>query len=576
MNPFHRYIKGNTLRWFFLGLGLLAVVALTALNIYSLYALRESTIEAEKENRKVQLEEFTQKVRYRFYQPFRVIRNLDINEMEQSWEEFGAFPEHFYAVLDEAIEDSLYHEIYYTPDHMNGCFQPDYPLYVYEAQARLFSMTNSSPKVVCDGFGLSKSHMNTVDLSTYSWNNRTVFDAHRTMTLALINPDNDTVLGHLAFVINQDYLLEGVLRPMLEEEFGDASQAGMVVWVRNWILGENLLSNNDEIEYSRDKVDIRQRFPDLLDNWILQASFIDSPASAATSASLNRNLLVLGISVFVLFGALVFMFINAQKERDFAQQQAGFLANVTHELKTPLAVMQAAGENIYDGRVTEGTRLKSYGEHIYNEAVRLTKMIDKLLDVARADSSTKELAKQAPYKPDLLTEEYVVNNRDFIESKGFTLRTSYQENLPFIMVDRDHFDIILGNLIENSIKYSGEEKEIDIRVTAGKNQVEVSVADKGQGIPKKAQKNIFNKFYRVENSMTAQTKGHGLGLSIVKNMVGLNGGKITVNSEPGKGAIFTIEFPALFHAGGNGTTTEKSRTSDKRIHKITNLEHHEG
>src|SRR5690625_1528119 len=124
---------------------------------------------------------------------------------------------------------------------------------------------------------------------------------------------------------------------MLVEGFGDASQAGMVVWVRNWILGENLLSNNDELEYSRDKVDIRQRFPDLLDNWILQASFIDSPASAATSASLNRNLLVLGIAVFVLFGALVFMFINAQKERDFAQQQAGFLANVTHELKTPLA-----------------------------------------------------------------------------------------------------------------------------------------------------------------------------------------------------------------------------------------------
>lgn len=557
-----------------MGLGILAVVALTVLNIYSLYALRESTIEAEKENRKVQLEEFTQKVRYRFYQPFRGIRNLDINKMEASWEEFGAFPEHFYTVLDEAIDDSLYLDIYYTPDHMNGCFQPDYPLYIYESQAQLFSMTNSSPKVVCDGFGLSKSHMNTVDLSTYSWNNRTVFDAHRTMTLALINPDNDTILGHLAFVINQDYLLNGVLQPMLEEEFGDASQAGMVVWVRNWILGENLLTNNANIEYTRDKIDIRQRFPDLLDNWNLQASFIETPAATATSASLMRNLFVLGIAVFTLFGALVFMFINAQKEREFAQQQAGFLANVTHELKTPLAVMQAAGENIFDGRVTEGSRLKSYGEHIYNEAVRLRTMIDKLLDVAKADSSTMEQAKQAPYKLNLLTEEYFNNNREFIESKGFAIRTTYDTNLPLVMIDSDHFNIIFGNLIENSIKYSWHDKEIHVTVSSTKGHVTVSVADKGQGIPKKAQKNIFNKFYRIENSMTAQTKGHGLGLSIVKNLVDLNGGKITVNSEPGKGAVFTVHFPALFYT--SQTAEENQPILNPELKKQINLEQHEG
>src|SRR5690625_7242075 len=103
MNPFHRFIIGYTLRWFFLGLGLLAVVALTALNIYSLYALRESRIEAEKENRKVQLAEFTQKVRYRFYQPFTVIRNLDINMSEQSRQKPGAFPEHFYVDLEDMI-----------------------------------------------------------------------------------------------------------------------------------------------------------------------------------------------------------------------------------------------------------------------------------------------------------------------------------------------------------------------------------------------------------------------------------------------------------------------------------------
>lgn len=546
MLAFHKIKKSNTLRWFFLGLGLLAVVALTVLNIYSLYALQESTVEAAKENRKIQLEEFSQKVRFRFYQPFRGIRNLDMNEIELSWNTYGAFPEHFNSVLNEAINDSLFTDIYYTPDHMKGCFQPDYPLYKFDPESKLFSMTNSSPKIVCDGFGLSKSRMNTIDLANYNWNNRTMFDSHRTMTLALINPDHDSVLGHVTFIINQDYLINGVLEPMLSEDFGNSAEAGMVVWVRNWIMGEILLTNNNGVEYNRDNVDIYQRFPDLLDNWIIQASFIESPVSSATNASLNRNLLVLGIAVFILFGALVFMFINAQKEREFAERQAGFLANVTHELKTPLALMQAAGENISDGRVAEGERLKNYGKHIYGEAIRLRKMIDKLLDVAKSDSS-KIMAKQAPYQINRLVSKFIESKRDYIESQGFDLELDITEEIPPVMIDQDHLETILGNLLENSVKYSWDKKNITVQVYSENKSVFVSVTDKGQGIPKKAQKNIFKKFYRVENSMTAQTKGHGLGLSIVKNMVELNGGTISVSSEPGNGSEFVLAFQALFN-----------------------------
>jgi signal transduction histidine kinase len=567
MQAFHKLKKSNTLRWFFLGLGLLAVVALTVLNIYSLYALQESTVEAAKENRKIQLEEFSQKVRFRFYQPFRGIRNLDMNEIELSWNTYGAFPEHFNSVLNEAINDSLFTDIYYTPDHMKGCFKPDYPLYKFDPESELFSMTNSSPKEVCDGFGLSKSRMNTVDLENYNWNNRTMFDSHRTMTLALINPDHDTVLGHVTFLIDQDYLLNGVLKPMLAEDFGNSAEAGMVVWIRNWIMGEILLTNNTDIAYNRDNVDIYQRFPDLLDNWIIQASFIESPFTSATSASLNRNLMVLGIAVFILFGALVFMFINAQKEREFAERQAGFLANVTHELKTPLALMQAAGENISDGRVSEGERLKNYGEHIYSEAIRLRKMIDKLLDVAKSDSN-RTMAKQAPYQLNELANNFIESKREYIESKGFSLSANMDSNLPPVMIDHDHFETILGNLLENSIKYSWDRKEISVHVYADKKQVYLSVADKGQGIPKKAQKNIFKKFYRVENSMTAQTKGHGLGLSIVKNMVQLNGGTISVNSEPGKGSEFIVAFHALFNQHQKDKAVQKS-DDPKNIAEVT-------
>jgi signal transduction histidine kinase len=544
MRLFKKYKQSNTLRWFFLGIGILAVIALTGMNIYSLYALRESTIESAKENRKYQLEEFTNKVRYRFYRPFRGISKLDMNDLEDSWEASGNFPIHFQNVLKDALEDSLFSDIYYTPDYLNGCYKPDQPIYQFNHFSGLFTIATDPPKEVCDGFGISKSRMNTINIEEFRWNNKVAFDAHRTMTLALINLDDHNLVGHINFVIDRDYLLNDILEPELMSKFGDTEESGMVVWLRDWMQDDVLLNSNPAYQFSREKVDMRQRFPDLLDNWVIQASFLQSPAVAATNASLTRNLIVLGFAVFVLFGALVFMFINAQREREFAQRQAGFLANVTHELKTPLALMQAAGENISDGRVTDGERLKNYGVHIYDESIRLRRMIDKLLDVARVDSG-QTLVKKTALNIQTVLKDYHIKNKDYVKSKGFSFSFHSDEKIPMIMADPDHLENILNNLIENSIKYSNDTKEINIGLSVKKSKVLITVADKGDGIPKKAQKKIFDKFFRIENGMTAKTKGHGLGLSIVKNMVELNDGTIEVTSEVGKGSVFTICFPAL-------------------------------
>ncbi|TVR16512.1 MAG: sensor histidine kinase [Balneolaceae bacterium] len=545
MSLFNKFKKSNTLRWFFLSVGILAVVAITGMNVYSLYALKESTIEAAKENRKVQLEEYASTVLYRFYQPFRGIRNLEMNDLEVSWDATGTFPVQFNEVLAKAISDSLFSDIYFSPGHMNGCYIFELPIYNFDHNSGAFLVSADVPKEVCDGFGLSKSRVNTITLEDFRWNNKVVFDAHRTMTLVLINNDENRVVGHLNFVIDREYLLNKILEPELKAKFGEESDSGMAVWLRDWMQNEILLSSNPNYEYSRDKIEMRQRFPDLLDNWIIVASFFESPAVAASNASLNRNLFALGIAVFVLFGAFVFMFINAQREREFAQRQAGFLANVTHELKTPLAVMQAAGENISDGRVTDEQRLKDYGGHIYTEAIRLRKMIDKLLDVAKADSG-QTMVNQAPYKLDELADHYYKTTKQYVISKGFEYSIHKEENMPFVMVDSDHIETILSNLVENSMKYSSGNKDITIDVKSGRKTVSFSVTDKGDGVPKKAQKHIFDKFYRVESSMTSNTKGHGLGLSIVKNMVELNGGTITVSSEVDKGTTFTVTFPALF------------------------------
>ena len=264
---------------------------------------------------------------------------------------------------------------------------------------------------------------------------------------------------------------------------------------------------------------------------------------------------MLGVAVFVLLGALMFIFINAQRERELAERQAGFLANITHELKTPLAVMQAAGENLSDGRVTEGERLKTYGDHIYNESVRLKRMIEKLLDAAKVDSG--ELStEQAPHYLQELTAEFVEANRGYIEDQGFEFTYTHDKNLPLVMVDADHVETTLNNLVENAMKYSREKKEINIKVQKKGGNVAISVTDKGTGIPKSSLRYVFDKFYRVEDSLTAKTKGHGLGLSIVKNMVELNGGTIDVKSEYGKGSTFIVKFPTLMSSDSAKITAD--------------------
>ena len=541
---FQKYKQSNTLRWFFLGVGILAVLVLTGLNIYSLYALRESTIESAKENRKIQLEEFTEAVRHRFYSPFRGISKLNTSDLQDSWNKNGDFPLYFREVLANAIDDSLFTDIYYTPDERIGCWHPDRDVYRFDRQTSSFVVDNDVPKEACDGIGISKTRMNTVSLQDYRWNNRMEFDAHRSMTLALINNNEQKVIGHINFLIDKEYLLNHILKPKLKSKIGLPEESGIVVWLRDWMQDEILLCSGNQVKYDRAKVDIRQRFPDLLDNWVLYASFTESPSVAATKASVNRNFVLVGIAVFVLFGAFIFMFINAQREREFARRQAGFLANVTHELKTPLAVMQAAGENISDGRVTDGKRLKDYGSHIYSEAIRLRKMIDKLLDVAKVDSG-QTVVEQAPYQLKHLVGEYYQTNKAYIEEKGFSFEFQSDEKIPPVMIDPDHLETILNNLVENSLKYSHDRKNIQINLHSDGESVKLSVTDKGEGIPKKDQKNIFDKFYRVENSLTAKTKGHGLGLSIVKNLVSLNGGSILVKSEPRLGATFSINFKAL-------------------------------
>ncbi len=536
--------KVSSLRWILLATGIVAIIGLTGMNVYSLYALRDQTIESQKENKKLQVTEFADNTRRRFIHPFRGLSSIDMDKVEQHFKRTGQFPSEALRILHKASSDSIYEGIYFLPSDIRQCRDLEAFL-KFNTGRDAFIPSEADTEIICDGMGMARTRMRVL-MDEYKFNNKVIFDTHRSMTLALVNTEEREVIGYLTMPVNQQYLTEHYLQPKLQEKFGSQKQSGINVWLRDWTRNKDkiIASSDPSVAYDSDRIQFKHQFPDFFDDWYLAVAFAEDPLLAAASSSLIKNLVVLGAAFFLLLGALVFMFINAQRERELARRQAGFLANVTHELKTPLAVMQAAGENLAAGRVDKKERLKSYGEHIYNESIRLRRMIEKLLDVAKTDANQAKVEAEPVYLSDILR-RYLDKHASYIEEKGFTLETEISDDIPMTMMDVENFETIVGNLIENALKYSKEEKRIRIELKQEGDRLRLSVADRGVGISRHSLKHIFEKFYRAEDTLTANTKGHGLGLSIVKNLVELNGGTIEVNSKEDEGSSFIIYFSIL-------------------------------
>jgi len=532
----------GSLRWILLAAGVIAILGITGMNVYSLYALHENAIESDRENKKLQIAEFADKIRYRFFKQFYGLSSTDIKRLQDHFQETGQFTKDITKLLNKAATDSMYKNIYFIPSGSDACQQRD-PILEYEPTDDQFRPDANYTEVVCDGMGIARTQMKSL-ISDYRYNNKVIFDSHRSLTIVLVNPSAHSIFGYLIMPFNQDFLRNSFLPRKLAEKFGTPEQSGLNVWLRDWTNNEIIASSDTSLTYDREKIQFEQNFPDFFDYWKMEVAFTNKSTVATSNASLVKNLVILGAAMLLLLGALVFLFISAQKERALAERQTDFLANVTHELKTPLSVMQAAGENLADGRVQDENRLKNYGTHIYNEAVRLRKMIDKLLDVAKANAG-QSLIEPKPVNIRKQVLSYLDEHRTYIENKGFTIDVNIAESIPTVMVDVDSFDTILSNLVENAVKYSDEEKYLGISLQSDGEQVELRVEDHGIGMTGKNMSQIFDKFYRAEDTLTAKTKGHGLGLSIVKNLVELNRGTIEVQSEPGEGSLFIVQFPAL-------------------------------
>jgi signal transduction histidine kinase len=281
-------------------------------------------------------------------------------------------------------------------------------------------------------------------------------------------------------------------------------------------------------------------------NWTLNVQHSAGSLEKFIAGTRNKNL---GIS-FGILGLLavsiVFVFVSAQRARVLAQRQIDFVSSVSHEFRTPLAVIYSAGENLADGVAREEKQVSRYGNLIKNEGKKLTAMVEQILEFAGANSGKKKYDFRELNVRDII-ENALAECQALIDEKGFSVETDYAENLPPVKADANALSQAIQNLIGNSLKYSNGEKQIKISARNGGGRVKITVEDKGIGISPKDLKHIFEPFFRAKAVVDEQIHGNGLGLSLVRETVEAHGGKISVESEVDKGSRFSIQLPV---AGG--------------------------
>lgn len=245
--------------------------------------------------------------------------------------------------------------------------------------------------------------------------------------------------------------------------------------------------------------------------------------------------LVMGCGVFFVAGA-------AAREVRVAELKTNFVASVSHDLKTPLALIQLFAETLELGRVRNSERAVEYYRIINGEARKLTRLIENILDFSKMEAGLRPY-RMAPADVGDLTQEVLGRMDNQLSQNQFKVATRIEPSLPRVLADEDAVEQAVENLLNNAMKYSGDARDIEVTVRRREEHVVVGVADHGLGIPRREQKKIFRKFYRIESELGGGPQGCGLGLAIVDHTMRGHGGFVRVESEPDRGSTFTLHFP---------------------------------
>lgn len=346
--------------------------------------------------------------------------------------------------------------------------------------------------------------------------------------------------------VDEEYLIKELLPAAIDKPLREAfptDYQDVIVAVNNEqgepIYGEERVMSEDEEAY--------QRFTFIFTRWFLVMRMRGMTEAQWARRNFLINLsLGTGMTLF-LIGGIALTLRTAARAMKLSQMKSDFVSNVSHELRTPLASIRVFGEFLKLGRVKDATKMREYGEYIETESRRLTQLINNILDFSRIESGQKSYHF---YPTDI--HELVADTLKVFEVRlkqdEFTIHFEAAANLPRVAVDADAMTQALVNLLDNAVKYSGASRKITLKIDTLDEWVTISVIDHGIGIPEEDQEKVFERFHRVSTGLVHDVKGSGLGLAIVKHIVEAHGGRMALDSRPGRGSTFTIQLLALTDA----------------------------
>ncbi len=311
----------------------------------------------------------------------------------------------------------------------------------------------------------------------------------------------------------------------------------------------NVVDSEGRIIYgpplSRGGFTLGRHFQTTLYKWRLNVTMTSAEELAAAVARRRvLEMVMVGLSGLVVIAGLIVILVAAARERKLSNLKSDFVANVSHELKTPLSLVRMFGELLSSGRVESEEKRQQYLQIITSESERLSALIENVLDFAKVERGKAAYEFSEGSVGDVVTRA-VDACRVRAEREHVALELAIDDRLPHALLDERAIEIAVINLVDNALKYAPDGRSVQVSVRGGDGRVEIRVTDQGEGIHADDRKRIFDRFVRGRAAEGKQVRGSGIGLALVKHIAEAHGGRAWVEAARPRGSTFGISIRAV-------------------------------